>query len=462
MKKYLLFLILIIRISANAQCWSKISAGDYHTLAIDIDGKLWAWGSNYTGELGDGSLELRSTPVFINGSSWLDISAGLSHSIGLKTNGTIWSWGRNGSGQLGDNSTTDTSSPIQIGSRSDWTGIAAGANHSTAINSDGTLWSWGSDEYGQLGNGGTNTSLINPTQVDNETNWQKVFAGEFNTFAIKQDGTLWGCGRNDVGQVGDGTKINKNMFVQIGTETNWLEISVGKYFTVGLKTDGTLWAWGDNYYGQLGDGTNIGKSTPTQVGSDTNWQIIACGPEHTIAQKANGNVLAWGHGQNGALGIINSETDFNIPTLINITNLQSISSGSLHSLAVKNDNKLWAWGTNVTSQFGNGNNLQSLTPLEVDCPSLLGVTDTKTTNLSTNVYPNPTSDFLNINYRLLHDSYLTIRLVNSMGQLIREYKTNRNSGLFTDIISLKSKPSGLYFLTISSISESQTFKILKK
>jgi len=107
MKGILFFLILIANINANAQCWSKISAGDYHTLAISINGELWAWGDNYNGELGDGTTINRALPTFVNNSSWQEVSAGLSHSLGLKSDGTLWAWGRNGAGQLGDGKSAD-------------------------------------------------------------------------------------------------------------------------------------------------------------------------------------------------------------------------------------------------------------------------------------------------------------------------------------------------------------------
>lgn len=453
MKKTLFFLILIASINANAQCWSKISAGDYHTLALDVDGKLWAWGANYDGELGDGTTINRTTPEFINSSSWLDVSAGLSHSLGLKNDGTIWAWGRNGTGQLGTGTARDTNSLVQIGTGSDWTKIAAGANHSAAIKSDGTLWTWGSDEYGQLGNGGTNTALISPTKADSATDWQKVYAGEFNTFAIKQDGTLWGCGRNDIGQVGDGTKINKNLPVQIGTGTNWSEISVGKYFTVGLKTDGTLWAWGDNFYGQLGDGTNTGKTVPTQIGSATNWQIIACGPEHIVAQRTDGTVWAWGNGQNGALGI-NTDANFNTPKLVNITNLISISCGYYHSLVVKNDNKLWAWGTNASSQFGNGNSTQSLIPVEVACPATVGIANL-TKNEPFKLFPNPVNDLLIIQNSSDH-AIDKLRITELTGKTMM-MQNSKSSELHVEQLL-----PGIYFLQITAGDKKSVVKFIKR
>jgi alpha-tubulin suppressor-like RCC1 family protein len=453
MKKYIFFLIFISNISANAQCWSKISAGDYHTLAIDVDGKLWAWGANYNGELGNGTTINRTTPEFINSSSWMEVSAGLSHSLGLKNDGTIWAWGRNATGQLGIGTARDTSSLVQIGTGSDWTKIAAGANHSAAIKADGTLWTWGSDEYGQLGNGGSNTALINPTKIDSTTNWQKVYASEYNTFAIKQDGTLWGCGRNNVGQVGDGTTSNKNAPVQIGTATNWSQISSGRYFTVGLQTDGSLWAWGDNFYGQLGDGTNIGKSIPTKIGAATDWKIIACGAEHIVVQKTNGNIYAWGNGQNGALGN-NSDANQNTLVSVNITNVQSISCGALHSLVIKNDNKLWAWGTNASSQFGNGNSTQSLIPVEVACPATVGISNV-VKNETFKIFPNPVNDILTI--RNSSDiPFEKVIITDLTGKTVKE------QSLSLTLVNVAQLKPGMYLLQIVSEGEKSVSKFIKQ
>ena len=227
-----------------------------------------------------------------------------------------------------------------------------------------------------------------------------------------------------------------------------------------VRSDGTLWTWGDNYYGQLGDGTNVGKKVPTKIGNATDWQIIACGPEHVVAQKTGGTVWAWGNGQNGALGI-NNDANFNIPKLVNITNLISVSCGYYLSLVIKNDNKLWAWGTNVSSQFGNGTNLKSLIPIEVSCPAFMGVAEPETNDLSVKAYPNPTSDFINIEYKLLRSSHVILRLVNSQGQLISEFQTDKKSGPNSDKIVMQNQPAGLYFLTFSAGGNSQTIKIAK-
>src|SRR3989337_2999238 len=131
---------------------SQIAAGSYHTLAIKSDGTLWAWGYNYSGQLGDGTTSNKTTPVQIGtGTNWSQIAAGGYHTLAIKSDGTLWAWGGNSFGQLGDGTSSDyKTTPVQIGTGTNWSQIAAGGYHTLAIKSDGTLWAWG-NYYGQLG-----------------------------------------------------------------------------------------------------------------------------------------------------------------------------------------------------------------------------------------------------------------------------------------------------------------------
>jgi alpha-tubulin suppressor-like RCC1 family protein len=455
-KKTLRPIVLIIifnlfYISTSAQCWSKISAGESHVLAIHLDGTLWAWGDNSYGRLGDGTTVMRSTPTLIDSSSWQEVSCRGNFSLGLKTDGTLWAWGCGGP-ELGIGSFDTKHIPTQIGAATNWLHIATGRIFSAAIKSDGTLWTWGSDMYGQIGDGGTNTSLFVPTQIGAETNWQKVYASLWNFFVIKQDGTLWGCGINMNGQLGDGTKIDTNKLIQIGSATNWSELSLATNFVVGLKTDGTLWAWGDNYYGQLGDGTTITKHVPTQLGTLTNWQTISCGYEHTLAKNTAGNIYAWGIGRYGPLGV-GDDFNYTTPTLVSLSNVQSISCGFSYSLMISDTNKLWATGSNLYRTFGNGTATNTNVFTEVACPVLS--TSTFEDALSTiKVYPNPIKDALSIENR----SNLSIEkmtITDLSGKKIMEPNVNSKE------INVSQLQQGMYLLQITVDGKNLVTKFIK-
>ncbi|MCL2193819.1 MAG: InlB B-repeat-containing protein, partial [Treponema sp.] len=165
------------------------------------------------------------------------ISAGTDHTAVVKMDGTLWAWGGNASGQLGDGTTTGRNGPVQIQSGMTWASVSAGgiagASHSVAIRSDGTLWGWGHSAWGQRGDG-TTTNRNTPVRVGMATNWISVAAGGAHTIAIRSDGSLWAWGRNRSGQIGDGTTTNRNTPVRIGTATNWASVSAGLDHTVAV------------------------------------------------------------------------------------------------------------------------------------------------------------------------------------------------------------------------------------
>ncbi|MFH1004742.1 MAG: T9SS type A sorting domain-containing protein [Bacteroidota bacterium] len=396
MKLFLLLSLLLPTISFA----QKVAAGYYHSIAVCSDGRVWSWGNNYNGQLGNGTTNTtgcycESTPVQVigpGGTGFLTgitvISAGLNHSLAVKNDGTVWSWGANGSGQLGNGTTNTTgcyceSTPVQvigpggIGFLTDITAIAGGIySHSLAVKSDGTVWTWGANGSGQLGNG-TTTSKSTPVQVLGLggvgflAGITAVASGEDHSHALKNDGTVWSWGSYPLG---DGTGNGSLFPVQVigpgGIDflTGITAIAGGEHYHFRtLRNDGTVWTWGSNDNGELGNGTNNGSLFPVQVidpgGIDFLTGITTIetgGHNQTLAVKNNGTVWSWGSNSNGQLGdgtSNNSSTPVQVigPVGTNfLTGITSVAGGIWFSFAIKNDGTVWSWGDNSNGQLGDG------------------------------------------------------------------------------------------------------------
>ena len=267
--------------------WKQVTSAPLSAAAIKTDGRLWTWGFNGYGILGDNTTGSKSSPVqtIATGTNWASLLVGAT--IGaIKTDGRLWTWGHNSSGTCGDNTTGSKSSPVQtIAQGTNWKQVAVGTyggigidSHMAAIKTDGTLWTWGYNGYGQLGRNNTTNSSSPVQTIAQGTNWKQVACGGVTTSAIKTDGTLWSWGSNGQGQLGDNTTVNKSSPVQtIAQGTNWKQCSIGGSYAGAIKTDGRLWMWGDNgYWGQLGTNNNTSKSSPVQtVAIGTNWKTVS-------------------------------------------------------------------------------------------------------------------------------------------------------------------------------------------
>ena len=339
-------------------------AGFTHTVAIGVDGSLWAWGNNMSGQIGNGASGVSSNrrlPTRVGrAADWVSVSTGGDHTMAVCSDGFLWGWGSNSWGQLGHGGVTaGLNVPTRIGTASNWAATAAGMlNHTVAVRTDGSMWGWGHNRYGQVGVPGTQIHQT-PVRIGAETgaSWVSVAAGAWHSAAICSDGWLWGWGHNGWGQVGDGGESNVATPVRIGAGTgaSWVFVTAGTWHNVAICSDGRLWVWGDNRQGQLGLGHTERTGVPTRLETEagTTWVSATAGERHNMAVCSDGFLWGWGHNRQGQFG--EGVSVLATPTRIGTTeNWVSVSTGLDHTVAVRADGSVWAWGGNFSGQLGDG------------------------------------------------------------------------------------------------------------
>jgi alpha-tubulin suppressor-like RCC1 family protein len=346
-----------------------VAAGGNSTLGLKSDGTLWAWGANPWGQLGDGTTTFRPSPVQVTGlSSVITVAAGQNHSLAVKSDGTVWAWGYNGYGQLGDGTTTQRSAPVQVTGLSSVITVAAGQNHSLALKSDGSLWAWGSNGFGQLGDG-TTTQRTAPVQITGVTGVAAIAAGQDHSLAAKSDSSVWAWGYNYYGQVGDGTNTQRLLPVSLSNFSGVSRVAAGVSFSVALRTNGqspgTIWSWGLNAVGQLGDGSILNKNVPGEAAPGV--VALAAGERHVVAPSIDGRTVAWGANDVSQLGNAGSAArSFGLPAS-GVTEILQAAAGISHTVGLRADGSVSGWGGNGSGQLGIGS--QTNQTIAVSIPS---------------------------------------------------------------------------------------------
>lgn len=337
----------------------SMASGYYHSLLVNTDGTLWAWGRNDKYQLGLNNTDTKPSPTKVgSATNWKSVAAGWYHSVGVRSDGTLYAWGYNERGQLGLGDNTTRYTPTKVGSATNWKAVSTGQYHSLGLRTDGTLWAWGYNFDGQLGLG-DNVTRNSPTRVGNWTDWVAVAAGDSHSLGVRSNGRLYGWGYNSNGQTGNGGGYKTP--TQVGTETDWVAVAAEFHYSMGIRSDGTLWGWGFNGQNQLGLGDGVeyyrkDQSVPQQVGTDTGWAGVAPGRVHCLGVRSDGTLWAWGANYEGELGMGENDTDErSSPDWVrSATNWVTASDGDAWSVGVRSDGTLWGWGRNGVGQLGLG------------------------------------------------------------------------------------------------------------
>jgi alpha-tubulin suppressor-like RCC1 family protein len=407
---------------------NTIAAGRQTTFVIDSNQRLWAWGSNSQGTLGDGSTGTKSSPVQIGSSSWLQVSAKDGHTLAIRSDGRLFAWGNGSSGQLGNGSTIPASSPIAIGTSS-WIFIAAGLSTSAAIRSDNTIWTWGFNGNSGylLGEGGFGNHRSSPVQVGAGGLgagaggvWSWVSVGASNMHAIKSDNSLWVWGIGGI-QTGLNSVASWSSPVSVSgglsnPSVSYIAVASTTSNAVAIMrssgyTNNMLVIWGNSpANGALANNsTSISnpiargvKTTATVRSSPVGVNIMSGRSSLNSISAGDGCIFATtsispsfpmfhlGNTNNG-LANVNTNKDATAffrgyPTPVNAwdalwvktpieydSTTSWIAIGSQYGTtvvhAIRSNGSLWSWGGNMFGQAGLGNSTAISVPTQVGTSS---------------------------------------------------------------------------------------------
>jgi alpha-tubulin suppressor-like RCC1 family protein len=195
-----------------------------------------------------------------------------------------------------------------------------------------------------------------------------VSAGDYHSCALLSSRTVKCWGRNDFGQIGDGTLEDKAAPVRVSGIKNAIQLSAGGDHTCAVFSSGTVKCWGNDYFGALGDGTTTNRSTPVRVIGISNATQVSAGAGHSCAVKSDGTVKCWGANWDGQLGN-GTTTDSPTPvTVSGISNATQVSAGNSHTCAVLSNGTVRCWGSNFDGELGDGTTLDTTprtTPVQV-------------------------------------------------------------------------------------------------
>lgn len=374
------------------------SYGDF-TLALSSQNSLYAWGSNWAGMLGNGTTNDSIAPVNITSSGALAgktitaVSAGESHGVALSSDGRVYAWGSNSSGQLGDGTTANRSSPVAVNvsgvlAGKTVTAIATGRNHTLALTSDGRVYAWGENMSGQLGNGSNaNSSVpvaVTMTGVLSGKTVSSIAANYYYSGAVTSDGRVYTWGGDDEGGMGSlGHATIKVSNVPVAVDVSGAlsgktvsSMAFGPYHGIVLTSDGRAYTWGANMSGELGRGNTTSSDVPVAVStsgvlSGKTLSAVSAGYFSSVALATDGNIYSWGNNTAGALGN-GSTTDSTVPVTVTKTGtpatgktFSKVFAKRHYAVAIASDDTAYSWGDNGSGQLGDGTSTGRTTPVQI-------------------------------------------------------------------------------------------------
>ncbi len=286
------------------------------------------------------------------------------HALALLSDGRLFGWGTNRYGQVGNGARTDVEGPGEIVFPTDASiiDVAAGSEHSLAITSAGEIYAWGRNAHGQLGLSGdpipaeavTPQLVAVPSDGGPVTGFVNVAATDYGSYAVRSTGQVFSWGS---GSLGRESVSWPTVPEPVTLDGSVVSMATGRDHVLARTEAGSLYAWGSNYYSQTGTTETPEHVTlPVEVDGDLVWTLVGAGDNTGFGLTQDGHLMAWGENWSGQLGIPSQES-VRTPTQVRIVDegaVQQVASGGSTSFVLTADGSLYGAGYNVDGVFGNG------------------------------------------------------------------------------------------------------------
>ena len=289
---------------------------DYSFFLMD-DGTIYGVGNNAYNPLLIGfkrSSAVTHVLIPLEDRTVVKMACGFGQVLALNEAGEVWAWGRNSDGQVGCGSTKKITEPVKL-PLNNIVDIAAGGKFSLALDRDGVLWGWGSNSNHQL-SAGREKYFSSPMKVDlGDIRPAFIDAGGATVSVVDTEGKMYMWGRNDVQQIGFDSKKADVTEPRLMSELPLPVTMMDSYNsqTYAILSDGSLWGWGNNQSGQLGLGKKSSRGTPVSMIVAKDVIYVTSFDVSMNCVLKDGTVLACGSNKFGQFG--GSRGDFHIPTI---------------------------------------------------------------------------------------------------------------------------------------------------
>jgi alpha-tubulin suppressor-like RCC1 family protein len=358
--------------AATALAFWQVSAGGDHTCGLTTDYRAYCWGLNNEGQLGDSTITSRwwPTPVAVRTTlRFRQISAGAEHTCAVTTEHRLYCWGSNHSGQLGNNLAPGLT-PVLVSGGHTFRQVSAGGGHSCGVTTENRAYCWGNGLDAQLGDG-TARLRFTPVPVIGDLRFQEVSAGNRHTCGLSADNRAYCWGSNRLGQVGDSTDVGKrfrprlvaggHLFRQL--DTGWFD------YTCAVTTTYRAYCWGDGRYGQLGNGKTYLSFWPRAVAGGLSFGRVTAGGHNTCGETTTNRAYCWGENVGGDIGDGTTTQRLRPVAVAGGFSFTQLSAGGFHTCGKTPEGVGYCWGANAFGQLGDGSFTGRLTPTPVAGPS---------------------------------------------------------------------------------------------